>query len=81
MSIYLISIPNSQEVKQKMEAEEESEQMDIRDHPNNARYLTALHMVSILGLNTLLLMPQSLIPRHNSVYYPEYRYELMRNYC
>ena len=37
----------------------------------------AIHILSILAINSLLLSPQMLIPRHNSICYPEYRFELI----
>ena len=47
-----------------------------RVEPNVHSYWYMLHLLTILGATAISLIPQSLIPRHNSIYYPDSWYEI-----
>ena len=46
-----------------------------RTLPNGANNWNLLHVFTILGTTTLCLSPQLLIPRQNSIYYPDSRHQ------
>ena len=70
-----ISTTNSLDVPPIVQSEEGSEHREIKDQINKASYWNLLHVISMLGPSTFALSPQLLIPRHNSIYYPNFRHE------
>ena len=68
-----IAVISVQEIRSNYQG---SEAKVKRDLPNQPNYWHMLHLVTIIGITTLFLAPQTLIPRHNSIYYPNYWYEI-----
>ena len=60
------------EIRKNDDDSEEGEEKHVTNLPN---YCYMLHLVTIIGVTTVSLVPQTLIPRHNSIYYPNYWYE------
>ena len=67
-----ISIITVQEIRSNDEGTDGKVSRDVQRHPN---YRYMLRLVTIIALTCLCLATQSLIPRHNSIYYPNYWYE------
>ena len=67
-----IEIIRVQEIRKNDEGSKEGEVNHVPYVPN---YCYMLHLVTIIGVTTVSLVPQTLIPRHNSIYYPNYWYE------
>ena len=71
------STTNAQDIPPIVQSEGDSEQKVTRKQTNKASYWNLLHAITILGASTIALSPQLLIPRHNSIYFPESRHEIM----
>ena len=52
-------------------------EIDRRIIQSSASYLNLFHILTILATSSVCLLPQLMIPRHNPIYYPEYRNETM----
>ena len=76
MNLKQISIISVQEAPQKYKTEDDTNMLMKIEQETKASYWNILHVFSILVLNSISLSPQLLIPRHNSIYYPEYYHEL-----
>ena len=72
-----ISTTNSLDVPPIVQSEEGSEHREIKDQINKASYWNLFHVISMLGPSIFALSPQLLIPRHNSIYYPNFRHEFI----
>ena len=75
MSLNRISTINVHEAQPNVE--EESRKRGNRALGSNASYWNLLHIFTILAFSALVLSPQLLIPRHNSIYYPNYWHEII----
>ena len=75
MSLNRISTINVHEAQPNVE--EEPVKIGNRALGTNASYWNLLHIFTILAFSALVLSPQLLIPRHNSIYYPNYWHEII----
>ena len=66
-----------QELRLSKDTEQESEVRRSRNEPTKPSYWNMFHLITIIGGTTLSLAPQLWIPRHNSIYYPDYWYEVI----
>ena len=64
------SLPNE-------EGQKDSDQRFDIQNSSNGNYWIILHILTILIVSGLSLSPQLLIPRHNSIYYPDYWQEVL----
>ena len=75
MSGYPVSAIKVLEVEGNVDTTIAPERKENNMGNENASYWNILHILTTLGTSTLILSLQLLIPRHNSIYYPEYWYE------
>ena len=75
MSDYQVSAIYVLEVEGNIETTKASERKENNIGKDNASYWNILHILTTIATSTFILSLQLLIPRHNSIYYPEYWYE------
>ena len=56
--------------------EQEPVHKENKDKPIQSNYWNMLHLLTIIGATSLTLSAQLLIPRHNSIHYPNYWFEV-----
>ena len=56
--------------------EQESAEKENKDETIRPSCWNMLHLITIIGASSLTLSTQLLIPRHNSIYYPNYWFEV-----
>ena len=72
-----ISIINVQETQPNNNNREISKNYESKELQKDGSYLSIIHIAAVLSATTVVLSPQLLIPRHNSIFYPNYWYEIM----
>ena len=75
MSDYQVSAIYVLEVEGNIETTKASERKENNIGKYNASYWNIFHILTTIATSTFILSLQLLIPRHNSIYYPEYWYE------
>ena len=70
------SVFSLEELPTTAEVEEINENSAVTPIPENVSYWNLFHVITILGWFTTFFLPFAFIPRHNSILYPEYWYEI-----
>ena len=61
--------------KEENEDYKANNELDHKINQNNAIHVNLLHIITIVAASSVCLLPQLMIPRHNPIYYPEYKNE------
>ena len=77
MSTNQISVIDISATTSSNEIEDENDTNVNRQEEDNTVYWRVLHIFTILGACSLSLSIEMLIPRHNTIFYPSYWYELV----
>ena len=72
-----LSESQAHEIKVNSQGEGSYDKQKDQIIPNKVSYWNMCHVATVLGACAISLAPQILISRHNSIYYPEHRHELI----